>query len=577
MSSAPSNAAPASAAQDWKQASVDGFFIAAEAVAWYIMVHVGATGLEHAFLSQLGDRVRVASNATDLATASRASEALALIERAAIVEHGPGLLVVMATAFGGFALMRALLRARFEGILGAIVLLASSVLALNVLLHIAITGDLRVWDAAGFAAYLADADGLASVAGIDAFVRNPDLSRPHGSTIAFVMVFLALMWVRFVVAARSKVTFDRVLRSFSAGFAFTILGLAFAALEGNQRVSMFAVPQFVLGMLALAVANNARAVAPVDGPRRTGPWIAAVGGTVAVLLGVALLLATLAFLNIGALLNAIGEIAWTIIAFILILVITPIYWLIEQIVRLLLPNGLQGLPALPNLQLGPPPELDPSKQPTGFGVPDWAQNGLKFLAVALIVYVIYRLALALMARRRVFTGAVDEVRGQASSGVGLGSILRSLLPNPRKPAGDDWLRLQPIYRLYARAAMAAEDRGYRYLGGETPIEFVTRAERVLEAPPYPPIGLAFDRARYGRHFPEDGQVRSLDAALSAWEAATPPTEELRNRVAGAAPLTDTQEFLLHIVARKRYIQQRRPGPRGAPDPEERQRPIEPMI
>ena len=571
------SSAPASTASDWKQTSVDGFFIAAEAVAWYIIAHVGATGLEQAFLSQLGDRVRIASNATDLATASRASDALVLIERATVVEHGPALLVVLATAFGGFTLMRVLLRARFEGVLGAIVLLASSVLALNMLLHVAITGDLRVWDAAGFAAYVADSDGLASIANIDAFVRNPDLSRLHGSTIAFVFVFLTVMWARFAVAGRSKVTFERVLRSFTLGFAFTILGLAFAALDGNQRVSMFAVPQFVFGMLALAVANNARASAPVDGPRRTGPWVAAVAGTVGVLLGVALLLGTLAFLNIGVLLNAIGEIAWTIIAFILILVITPIYWVIEQIVRLLLPNGLQGFPALPNLQLGPPPETDPSKQVTGLGVPEWAQNGLKFLAVMLIIYGIYRLALALMARRRVFSGAVDEVRGQASGGVGLGAILRGLLPHTRKAAGDEWLRLHPIYRLYARAAMAAEERGYRYLAGETPIEFVTRAGRIMNAPPYPPIGLAFDRARYGRHLPEDGQVRSLDAALASWEAATPVTEELRNRLAGAAPLSETQEFLLHIVARKRIIQASRPRPRGAPNPDETNRPIEPMI
>ena len=98
MSSAPSRTT--NPATDWKQTSVDAFFIAAEAVAWYIMVHVGATGLEQAFLSQLGDRVRIASNATDLATASRASEAMVLIERATVVEHGPALLLVMATAFG---------------------------------------------------------------------------------------------------------------------------------------------------------------------------------------------------------------------------------------------------------------------------------------------------------------------------------------------------------------------------------------------------------------------------------------------------------------------------------------------
>ena len=562
---------------DWKQTSVDALFIAAEAVVWYIIAHVMATGLEQAYLSQFGESVRLATSAADVANAGRAADALNLIQRASLTEQGPGFLVVMATAFGGFYLMRGLLRARFEGVFGAIVLIASSILALNVLLHIALTGDLRVWDPTSLAVFFADSNVFAGRPDVDAFIRRPDLGHPHGSTVSFIFVFMIGMWVRFLVAGRSRVTFERVLRSFTGGFVFTIIGLAFAAMEGIHRVPMFAVPQFVFGMLALAVANNARSTAPIDGARRTGPWVVAVGGTLAVLLGVALLLATLAFLDVGVLLNAIGGVAWMVIAFLLILIITPIYWLIEQIVRLLLPNGLAGLPGLPNLQMGPQPLPDGTKPTTGWSVPMWAQNGLKFLAVMLIIYAIYRLAVILMRRRRSLTSAVDEVRAQASSGIGLGALLRGMLPGGRRATGDDWIRRQPIYRLYARAARAGEERGFRYLLGETPIEFVARADRAMDAPPYPPIGLAFDRARYGRHYPEDGQVRSLEAALAAWESATPPTEELRQRLAGSAPLTAAQEFLLTVAARRQQVARNRPRPRGAPEPEEARRPIDPMI
>ncbi len=563
-------------ANDWKQSSVDFLYIAAEAVVWYIMSHVIATALEHAYLSQLEDRIRLATSAIDASEATRAGEALAVVQRATATEHGPGLLVVLATAFGGFYLMRLLTRAKFEGVLGAVVLLASSVIALNVLLHIALTGDLRVWDPTTIAALFTDPGDFAARTNLDAFVRRPDLAHAHGSTISFIFVFMVVMWGRFVSAGRTRVTFERVLRSFTVGFTLTIVGLAFAAMEGIRIAQLFAVPQFILGMLALAVANNARAAAPTDGARRTGPWVAAVGGTVAVLLSVALLLGVLAFLNVGVLLSAIGDIAWQIIAFLLILFITPIYWVIEQIVRLLLPNGLKGLPALPNLQLGPPPDQDGREQVTGWSVPVWAQSSLKFLAVMLILYVIYRVAVALMARRRALTSGVDEVRGQSSNALGLGAILRGMLPGMRRGATDDWLKRHAIYRLYARAARAAEDRGFHYLIGETPLEFGSRAERAMDAPPYPPIGLAFDRARYGRHYPEDGAVRSMEAALGSWEAATPPTEELRHRLAGAAPLSETQEFLLTVAQRKRVIARSRPKPRGAPDRDENDRPV-PML
>ncbi|MGE3855689.1 MAG: DUF4129 domain-containing protein [Dehalococcoidia bacterium] len=563
-------------ANDWKQSSVDALFIAAEAVVWYILAHIAATALEQTYLSQLAERVRLATSAADPADASRAGEALAIIERAATQEHGPSLLVVLAAAFGGFALMRGLMRLKFDGVLGAVVLLAASVLALNVLLHVGLTGDLRFWDPRGLMPLFEDPGDLAARSTLTAFVRDPGLDHPHGATVGFVAVFLMVLWGRFAAAARSRVTFERVLRSFTAGFVFTILGLAFAAMQGIQAAQVFAIPQFVLGMLALAVANNARASAPTDGARRTGPWLASVGGTVAVLLAVAALLGVLAFLNVGVLLNAAGEVAWQIIAFLLIIFITPIYWLIELIVRFLLPNGLVGLPELPNLQLGPPPEANGTEEALGWHVPMWAQNGLKFLAVMLILYVLYRVALALMKRRRTFAGGVDEVRGQSSSALGIGAILRGMLPGLRRSAGDEWLKRHPVYRLYARAARAAEDRGFRYLEGETPLEFARRADRAMSAPPYPPIGLAFDRARYGRHYPEEGAVRSMEAALASWEAATPATEELRHRLAGAQPLTETQEFMLTVAQRKRVIQRARPRRDNEPDRDENNRPV-PMV
>lgn len=561
---------------DWKQGSLDVLFVAAEALVWYIVSHVMATALEQTQLTQLTERVSLATATAEGANAALAADALAIIERAGTQEHGPSLFVVLAAAFGGFLLMRALMRLKFEGVLGAIVLLAASVLALNVLLHVTLAGDLRVWDPRGLVPAFAEPGDLSQRANLAAFVRDAGLDRPHGATISFIAVFLVVMWGRFAVAARSRVTFDRVLRSFTGGFVVVIFGLAFAAMEGIRAAQLFAIPQFVLGMLALAVANNARAAAPTDGARRTGPWVAAVGGTVAVLVAVAALLGVLVFLNVGALLSAVGDIAWRIIAFLLIIFITPIYWVIEQIIRFLLPNGLVGLPELPNMQLGPREGEDAAREALGWHVPDWAQNGVKFLAVMLILYVVYRFAVALMRRRRTLGGGVVEVRGESSSAMGFGSLLRSMLPNFRRSSGDEWLRLHAIYRLYARAARAAEDRGFRYLPGETPIEFAGRADRAMQAPPYPPIGLAFDRARYGRHFPEDGAVRSMEAALASWEAATPPTEELRHRLAGAQPLSETQEFMLLVAQRKRVIARNRPRPGSEPPTDENNRPV-PMV
>ena len=547
------------AERDWKQGVVDALFVAAEAIAWYVMFRVAATAVEQALLTQMADRLQLAVGAAELADgAGRATEALRVIQRAAQLEHGPSILVVLITAFGGFALMRLLQRWKIEGALGAIVVIATSVLALNVLMHVALIGDLRVWDPSGLATAF-NTNDLSESGELEAFVRRPVLTGPHASTVTFIFGGMTVLWVRFLMAGRSRVTFERVLRSFTVGFVVTILGLALAAMEGIARVQLFAVPQFVIGMLALAVANNARAVAPIDGPRRTGPWIASVGGTIAVLLFVALLLSTLAFLNVGALLSLVGDLAWAVITFLLIIIITPIYWVMERLVRWLLPNGLVQWPQLPNLALVEP-DPNATEQASKWFVPLWAQDGLRFIAVAIVAYVIYRIALRLMRRSRSVVTAVDEVRGHASTSMGLGGLLRGLLPGAKRASGDDWLRLHAIYRLFARAAKGAEERGFRYLPGETPLEFAHRADRAMDGQPFPPISLAFDRARYGRHYPEDGQVRAMEAALASWEAATPPTEELRHRLAGAAPLDDSQELMLRMVSNRRIIKHAQPNP-----------------
>ena len=551
---------------DSRQTAVDVFFITAEAIAWYIMLRVGATAMEQSYLTQVEDRVRQISSATELANSSRATEVLTLIQGAFRTEYGPSLLIVLATAFGAFYLMRGLLVAGFDGVVGAVVLLAASVIGLNVLLHVALVGDARVWDPSGIADLFGGS--RASLNGdVSAFLQRPDVVRAQGSTVGFEFIALIVLWARFIVAARSRVTFDRVLRSFTAGFAFTIVGLALAAIEGVRTAALFAVPQFIIGMLGLAVANNARTVAPADGARRVGPWIASVGGTIAMLLSVALLLGALAFLNIGVLLTAVGDVAWAAITTVLMAIITPIFWIIEHTLRLFLSDGAIALPMLPNVDMTPPPDLREqaarAAERAG-GVPLWMQNGLRFAAVAAISWVIYRLALLIMRRRGRRDLDVDESRSHAASSTGLAGMLRGMMARVRGTADDAWLRRQSIYRLYARAAAAAEERGFHYRLGETPIEFTMRADRAMSAPAFPPIGVAFDRVRYGRHAADEGQVRSLAAAFALWETATPPTEELRQRLAGSEPLTATQEFMLSWSARRRAIAGVRARRNGAP-------------
>ncbi len=542
---------------EWRQRAVDVLFVVTEAIAWYIMLHVVATGLEQSFLAVVRDRLALALSSMEPQDARRARDVISQLDVAALAEHGPAFLAVVATAAGGFMLMRVLLRYKFDGPLGAIALITASALGLNLLIHLGVSGDLRIWDPSGLLGY-ANAPDQAFAGEVDLaqFVANPNLGQPHGIGLGAVFIGMVLLWARFAILARSAVTFERVLRSFSIGFVIVLCCVIAARFEGQTAVTVFAVPHFVLGVLGLAVANNARSVVPIEGERRTGPWVAAVGGTVAILAGVAGTLGLLAFVNAGAALNVIGNIAGSILVIVIIVVTTPIFWVLEKLARLLLPADLaQRLEQLRQMQLealAPPEGLKESAGPL---LPVWAQTGLKFLAVVLIGWAIWRIALLVMRRRRGVPPPVDEIRGRAVGGGGLGSLIRGLFPRVNITSSVDWMREQPIYRLYGRAVHEAERRGFRYLPGETPLEFADRAARLIPAPPYDEIGDAFDRARYGRHFPSTEEVRALEGDLQRWEGETPPTEELRARLAGAQPLSEDAETRL-MMSRVRQATQR---------------------
>ena len=555
---------------EWRQRVLDGLFVATEAVAWYLLLHVAATGLEQSYLTVIAERLTLAMSSLLPPDIPRARDVLVAMERAATQEHGPPFLAVMATAFGGFLVMRLLMRYRVDGTLGAIALIAGSVLALNVLLHLGVAGDLRIWDPAGLVGFVDDPNqAFAGQVDLARFLARPDLGRTHGMALGVVSMGLVAMWTRFVMAARAPVTFDRVLRSFSIGFVVVLASVLAARFEGQVALTIFAVPHFVLGVLTLAVANNARSVVPIEGERRTGPWIAAVGGTVAILAAVALMLGLLAFVNAGVALNVIGTIAGNILIIVIVIVTTPLFWVIEKLARWLLSADLaERLERLRQLQLDALAPLPEQTTTEPGGLPVWLTNGLKFLAVVIIVWMVWQVARAIMRRRRSGPPPVDELRGRASSGTGLGGLLRDLFPRRARTQASDWLRGRPIYRLYGRAVAEGERRGFHYLPGETPLEFSQRAARLMTAP-YEPIGDAFDRARYGRHFPSTEEVSTLEADLARWETATPPTEELRERLAGAQPLTPEVETALMMRRVREATEQIRRRSRGgpvAPDP-----------
>lgn len=545
----------------WRTDLMDALFIMVESIVWFVLIRVVATLAERTFLTTLRERVATARGGTEAVDAAAVERALAAIDVASQSSHGPSWAIVAIAAFGGFYLIRGMTRMGLYGALGAFVLLFATILGLNVLAHLAIAGDLKLWDVASVSGFLVETDRYFSGGlNIPAFERNPDLSGPHGAAISTTMFGLTVVWFRFVIAGRHMMTVERVTRSFSVGFAFVLIAMVSAALGEVDGVAPWVVLQFVGGVLTLAVANHVKATAPSDGPVRPGPWFVAVGGTIGMLVLMASILGLAALLNVQVLLAAVGGIALRVIEITLLIIITPLYWLMDFLLRLLIPTGVGGI--FDNLaRVGINfDELREQQDGERGGLPDWLTNGAKFLAVILLAWGLYRFARLLMTHRSRDDGPIAEVRADATGGGSLGSFLRDLFPIGRRRTLDDWERRHPAYLLWRRAERDGEERGFGRLGGETAVEFAGRAEHAMAAP-FPAVASVFDRLRYGRHHPALESLVELDRVLATWELATPATDELRERLAGAIPLPPERDFALRIEAAKRIA-------RGKPAPGE---------
>lgn len=545
----------------WRTDLLDALYVAVESVTWFMLLRVITTLSERTFLTSLAERVKAERNTNDLFDVATVDRALAAIDVAQRATHGPAWPLVALTAFGGFYLIRGMTRMGMDGAGGALVLLFATVLGLNVLAHLVIAGDLRLWDTSSVAGFIVEPETYFSGRlSIQRFVESPDLVGPHGAAISVTMIGLSIIWFRFVMAGRQMVTVERMMRSYGGGFAFALIAMVGAALGNVHGLAPWVIMQFVGGVLALAVANHVRATAPTEGPMRPGPWLVAVGGTIGMLLAMAALLGLSVLLHVEVLLAAVGGFALRVIEIVLIIIITPIYLVMDFLLRLLLPRGVTGI--FDNLaRVGANfDQLREQQERGNGGFPDWIANGAKFLAAWLSVWALYKIARALMARRSQGEGPVVEVRGDASSSGGLGSFLRDLLPRGRRRGPDGWERRHPTYMLWHRVEVDGDDRGFSRLSGETAMEFADRAEHLMAAP-FPAVAGVFDRLRYGRHQPTAQALTDLDVSLTAWEVATPATDELRERLAGAIPLPEAKDFALRIESAKRIA-------RGKPAPGE---------
>ena len=506
----------------WRGPLAACFFLAAEALLWYVALRSFATALERAAFRGVASAIRYRIAAGDFAAPDRARDALLIAERAGEQAiGGPELPLIVAVAAGAFGLMRLMAKAELPASSRAAAGVLVSIAGVGLALQLALAGD-APWDG-GILADLRGRGGAFS-GPIDplAFVADPDADRARGASRAVTIGGVTLIWLRFLFAGRGPITFERSLRGFGVGFAVAAAAAFLAAASGAETAAWLVMPYFVLGALSLATAHAARAPEDQTAARRDAPWVLAMLGTAGALGALAVAFVLLSLLDVQRLLAPLGTALLTVVAWLLIVVLTPIFWAVERLLDLVARDvDLASVRTQVEQAV-----LEPDEGRQGrLRLPGWTGDVLRAGLAAGALWIAWRAGRWLFARaQRGRTGEYAEVRRTGAGGVGLGAMLRSLLPRPPAQPRDDggWLARTRAYRLFGRMLAAARQRGIERRPGQTALEFGAVAGERLEAPPFAGIAGAFDGARYGRREPPPERLAALERAFAEWELAHPP-------------------------------------------------------
>lgn len=543
----------------YRRPALETIFLLAEGLAWFMVISVLATLVERSFLETLADRIAINIRPGALDDLGGAERVVRDLRAEAGTDAGPSPLVIWAAAAGGFLLMRYAPRLDLGRGLTSAVMVAATILGVNVLLHLAI-GDLRIWDASKIVGLLNDPTSqTATGVDVEAFVADPEIGGPHAGALALTFVGIIAVWFRFMLAARSPVRLERMGKSFTASFVAVFVALFVARVGDVDSAGQWAVPQFVLGMLGLAVGNHERAVPSGEADERVTPWLTSVAGTLGLLAAAAGVIGLLAYLGFGSVLSAVGGLLLVVLEFAVILIVTPIYWIVSTamsgVVSLLafLFGGRGELPEILSEPLTPADVGLDEDEDAPFTIPAWLVDSLKFFAVVGTVWVMYWVGQRLLGARKPEPEAVVEQRTSRTGGAGIGALLSDLMSFRRKADADRWLNRNEVYRLFRQARGVSEERGLAMLPSETPSEFAESALLHLGSPPVADAARMFERARFGRHQPTGEELQNASRALTQWDQSNPATEELRERIRGHRPIDDEEQIRMRLGMAKKGL------------------------
>lgn len=399
-------------------------------------------------------------------------------------EAVPGILFV-AVALAAFGLLRGLEELDLPRVANAAVAAAATFVALYAPLRLTYAGDLALWN-------------LSWVG--DAMTHFERTAREGGPEIIAAMLLIGV-WIRTSFRAGEDIELELVPRSLGIPFiAVTAMVVIGAASDRSGEIARAGVAFYGVAVLALACSQLALSGATFGDLRAGGITASLLGGTAGVTVACVVVFGAL----FGFAGPIIGPILGRAVELVLTVLLTPVAWVVEQILRLLLSNA-----HTPDIVNNARDAANQSRTSSGHDTSLGQRIGVYVMRAVALAVILGGTALlvAWFMRRRRHPRAGSPSAGERGGAGGLASDLRSLFRRGGHDRSAPADGSTPARRLYLEALERAARSGHPREPAVTPEEFAPRL--ALHTPVSGDITSAFQQSRYAGREPDEATVTEL--------------------------------------------------------------------
>lgn len=544
---------------------IDGCYIVTESLVWFMATTIITTLFARDHLSNL--TTEISSLSKELINDElRLSTVEIFTNQVSTIVVGPSLFLIIGLATAAFLFKRLLNHLQIFGPFAAILMLMATLLMINFALHVHLA-SWNVWDVSPLVDGLQFGQTNLSTENIIRQTTQPfNLSKYLAQQeLSSVLIGFSLVWIRFLFAGSGNITTGKVSRSWGLGFIASVLFLFVSGISDIPLVLYVAV-QFIFGALTLSLAYQTGVRPDQSNVSKLTPWAYSLAGTILILCLIGAIFSLATVLNLSPIIQTISSVVGSIISQILILIFTPLFWIFQMILDAIGPANSEyvsqdqcsellkaaneatrrGDTILAD-QLNTEYQncLTPAPLAEGSGtstLPAWVGTSIKAFGLFVGSYLLYKLTLFIVGLRRTSTNDEEDDAERfmsSSEGSTLSDLLNKLLP-VRERKSRDWIDKHEIYQLWDRLEQSGTSRGMPRFVNQTAFEYASEHEERLETPALT-IALMFDKARYGREYPDSADVMTAQVELELWEDQIPASDALREFVHAARQPEDIEK------------------------------------